>query len=190
MARESKFTTDDLYDKTRSLLFQYGYDSFHFGLLAEQLGVTRSALYKYFRNKDELITEFMLFEMNQFLSELERIDEYNHFEEQLDFLLKLIFKYSKIHQILLMIYRIPNSNHEKVLVNIQKLEEQHGHMYTYLNQFVKLGRKEKKLKPYLPDEMILGLIFQTVNIPNHSNIPDDEWRELIKESLLQGIARI
>ena len=51
MARESKFTTEELYNLTRSLLYDFGYDRFHFGLLAEQLGVTRSALYKYYGTK-------------------------------------------------------------------------------------------------------------------------------------------
>ncbi len=70
MARESKFTIDELYTKTRSFFIHHGYDGFHFGLLAERLGVTRSALYKYYRNKDELITEFMLYEMERFLREV------------------------------------------------------------------------------------------------------------------------
>lgn len=190
MARESKFTTEELYNLTRSLLYDFGYDGFHFGLLAEQLGVTRSALYKYYRNKDELITEFMLFEMEQFIHDLERINQFNQFEAQLDFLLHLIFKYSKIHQILLIIYRIPKSNKKKVRENIQKLDAQHHEMYAHLNQFIQLGRKEGKLKAELPDEMILGFIFQTVNIPNHSNLPQEQWRELLKEILLKGMYKI
>lgn len=187
MARESKFTIDELYTKTRSLLIHHGYDGFHFGLLAERLGVTRSALYKYYRNKDELITEFMLYEMERFLRELKQIDQYETFEGQLDYLLELIFKYRKIHQILLTIFRIPPSTHEKVQENINILEEKHLDMYSHLKRFIHLGRKEKKLKPHFPDEMILGFIFQTVNIPKQPDLSSEKWRDMLKEFLLRGM---
>lgn len=190
MARESKFTKKELYNHTRSILFNHGYDGFHFGLLAEQLDVTRSALYKYYRNKDELITDFMLFEMEQFLTDLEKINEHKHFETQLEYLLQLIFTYQKIHQILLIIYQIPKNSDIKVRENINKLESQHDEMYVYLNQFIQLGRKEGKLKAELPDEMILGFIFQTVNIPNYSNLPEEKWRELLKDFLTNGMYEV
>ena len=41
-------------------------------MLAEKLNITRAALYKYFNNKDELITEYMAFEMERFLQDLEK----------------------------------------------------------------------------------------------------------------------
>jgi len=82
MARESKFTKSELYQATNRLLLQYGYAGFHFGLLAEQLNVSRAALYKYFNNKDELITEYMAYEMEQFMQDLEKVNKYHSFEEQ------------------------------------------------------------------------------------------------------------
>lgn len=187
MARESKFTKNELYKATNRLLLQYGYTGFHFGLLAEQLNITRAALYKYFDNKDELITEYMAFEMERFLQDLEKIKEYSSFVEQLDHLLEVIFKYSKIHQILSIIFQIPKSEHEKVNETLQKLKHQHDTMYTYLNDFVELGKKEAILKPIFPNHVILGFIFQTVNIPNVSQLPEHDWKNLIKEFLSYGM---
>lgn len=187
MARESKFTIDELYHLTRNLLIRHGYDSFHFGLLAEQLDITRSALYKYYNNKDELITEFMVFEMERFLQELKKIEQYGHFEEQLEYLLEVIFKYSKIHQILSMVYQIRKSNHPKVIEMIERLEKQHDEMYSYLSDFIHLGRKEERLKSEFPDSLILGFIFQTVDIPNHSKLPKEQWKNLIMKFLCHGM---
>lgn len=187
MARESKFTKSELYQATNRLLLQYGYAGFHFGLLADELNVTRAALYKYFDNKDELITEYMAFEMERFMQDLEKITEYQRFEEQLDYLLTVIFKYSKIHRILSLIFQIPESEHLKVKETLHQLKRQHDKMYAYLNDFIELGRKEKMVKPIFPNHVILGFIFQTVNIPNLTKLPEGEWKNLIKEFLKYGM---
>src|SRR5690606_4327929 len=183
MARESKFTKSDLYKATHHLLLQHGYAGFHFGLLAEKLNITIAALYKYYNNKDELITEYMAFEMERFLNDLEKIEEYSRFEDQLDFLLREILIYSNIHQILVWVFQIPKSKHAKVNQTLQQLEHQHEKMYALLNGFIRLGKKEKMLKPELPDHLLLGFIFNAVNIPNRSQLPEEAWTNLIKEFL-------
>lgn len=187
MARESKFTKSELYQATNQLLLQYGYAGFHFGLLAERLNVTRAALYKYFNNKDELITEYMAYEMSRFMQDLEKIKNYHRFEEQLDHLLDVIFQYSKIHRILSLIFQIPESDHAKVNETLHYLKRQHDKMYAYLNDFIELGKKEKLLKPMFPNHVILGFIFQTVNIPNLTKLPEQEWKDLMKEFLKYGM---
>lgn len=186
MAR-SKFTKNELYQATNQLLLQHGYEGFHFGLLAKQLNITRAALYKYYNNKDELITEYMDVEMNRFMEDLERIQQYPHFKEQLDYLLDVIFKYSKIHQILSLVFQIPTSDSSKVNETLHQLEVQHEKMYSYLNDFIQLGKREKLLKPEFPDHLILGFIFQTVNIPNQSKLPEQEWKDLVMKFLLDGM---
>ena len=72
MARERKFSTDDLFQASKQLLLQHGYEGFTFSLLADQFDVCR-ALYKYYENKEELITDFMIYEMGKFLFELKEI---------------------------------------------------------------------------------------------------------------------
>lgn len=88
---------------------------------------------------------------------------------------------------MLTIFRIPPSTHEKVQENINILEEKHLDMYSHLKRFIHLGRKEKKLKPHFPDEMILGFIFQTVNIPKQPDLSSEKWRDMLKEFLLRGM---
>lgn len=187
MARGSKFTKTELFQATNELLLQHGYAGFHFGLLAEKLNVTRAALYKYFDNKDELITEYMAYEMDRFLQDLGKMKEFPHFEEQLDYLLKVIFQYTGIHRILSMIFQIPQSDHGKVNETLKQLEVQHNKMYTDLNNFIQLGKNEKKVREILPNHLILGFIFQTVNIPNLTGLPHEEWKKLIKEFLSYGM---
>ncbi|MBU8918036.1 TetR/AcrR family transcriptional regulator [Neobacillus sp. 114] len=187
MARERKFSTEELFQYTKQLLLEHGYEGFTFSLLAERLEISRGAIYKYFENKEELITDFMLFEMKYFLAELKEIAELNDFDRQFEFLFELIFRNREIHQLIEIGRQIPSSLNEKVRNNTQNLEKMHLEMYSYMQNFVTLGKGENKLKPHIPDVLVLGIIFQTIAIPNHFGIPQDLWVQSIKEIISHGM---
>jgi len=187
MARERKFSTEDVYQATKQILLTYGYEGFNFSLLAEQLDISRGAIYKYFDNREELITSFMLYELRLFLVELKSIEKLHSFEEQLDFLLDLIFKNSTVPKLIEIGRRIPVNDNEKVKENIEELEHLHLKMYKHLQGFIDLGRQEQKLKASIPDSLILAIIFQSILIPNHFGVSQTEWIRSIKEVLCYGI---
>jgi TetR/AcrR family transcriptional regulator, repressor of fatR-cypB operon len=187
MARDRKFSTNDLFKRTMELLLQYGYEGFTFSLLADQLDVSRGTLYKYYENKEELITDFMIHEMNLFLEELKNIRKIEGFESQVDFLLELIFKNASIPPLIDIGKSIPGNINQKVRENQNKLEQQRFAMYHNLQEFIDLGRKEGKLKDNLPDSLVLGFIFQTIAIPNHFAIPRSQWVNSIKEIICHGM---
>lgn len=190
MARERKFSKQELFQLTKELLLQHHYEGFTFSLLAQQLNVSRGTLYKYYENKEELISDFMLDEMDQFLSSLKGIKHHNGFDAQFDFLLNLILHRTDIHQLIEMGQQIPININKKVRTNKKKLKSMHLDMYQHLQNFIELGRDEEKLKPHLADGLILGFIFQTVSIPNHFGIPQQEWIASIKEVLRDGLLAI
>ncbi|MCM3570694.1 TetR/AcrR family transcriptional regulator [Neobacillus mesonae] len=179
MARERKFTTDELFEATKQLLLHQGYEGFTFGLLADNLKVSRGAIYKYYENKEELITNFIFYEMDQFLLKLKKINQHQGFEAQFHFLLNLIFSYSDIQKLIKIGQQLPGYQ--------DKFKTLHSDMYQYLQGFIELGKKEGKLKRHLPNNLILGYIFQSVAIPNHSGIPHSEWASSIKEIICHGM---
>jgi len=187
MARERKFSTEELYLATKQILLQHGYEGFNFSVLAEQLDITRGAIYKYFDNREELITNFMLYEMKLFLLELKEIEQYHAFDDKLTFLLELIFKKSTVPQLIEIGQRIPINGNMKVKENIYQLEKLHLEMYKHLQGFIDLGRQEQKLKASIPDSLILGIIFQSIMIPNHFGITQSAWVRSIKEVLCYGM---
>ncbi|WP_168733987.1 TetR/AcrR family transcriptional regulator [Metabacillus sediminilitoris] len=81
------FQAKELFQTTKHSLIELGYDGFTFSLLADKLNVARGTLYKYYENKDELISSFLVFEMNEFLLELKQIDTIKGFKRQFDFLM-------------------------------------------------------------------------------------------------------
>ncbi|ULT57257.1 TetR/AcrR family transcriptional regulator [Neobacillus drentensis] len=189
MARERKFSTDNLFLVTKQMLLAHGYEGFSFSLLADQLEISRGAIYKYYDNKEELITDYMLYEMEHFLAELKDIESVDGFDAQFDFLINLIFKNSTIPHMIELGRRIPINGNQKVKENHEKLDKQHLDMYQHLQGFISLGRQELKLKETLPDPLILGFIFQTIMIPNHFGIPHSIWISSIKEMIRHGMLR-
>jgi TetR/AcrR family transcriptional regulator, repressor of fatR-cypB operon len=189
MARERKFSTDELFQATKLLLLKQGYEGFTFSLLADYLHVSRGAIYKYYENKEELISEFMLYEMNHFLEDIKGIEQIDSFQDQLDFLIRIMFKNEKIQPLIEMGKEIPINTNQKARENKVKLDLLHLHMYHFLQEFVYKGKDEKILKASIPDTLILGYIFQSVSIPNHFDIPHQEWVDSIKEMICHGILK-
>ncbi len=186
MARERKFNTVELFHEAKQLLLQYGYDGFTFSLLADRMEVSRAALYKYYDNKEQLITDFMIYEMEEFLHELKVIEEQDGFEKQFDFLIDLIFKKTEVHHLIKTAQHVLIIS-EHSFKNKDKLQKLPLEMYKFLQGFVLLGKNEGKLKNHLPDGLIIGFILQTVAIPNHFGIPRDEWIHSIKEIIGNGM---
>lgn len=187
MARERKFSIQELFAETREIILQNGYEGFTFSVLADCMNVSRGTLYKYYENKEGLITEYIMHEMNSFLGELKQLEEHKTFEAQFDFIIDLIFKNMEIHQLIMVAEQISKYSNEKVKTNKEQLKMLHFKMFTFLRNFVVLGKKEGKLRTDIPDELVLGFVFQTINIPNHHKVPLIEWVAWIKEILRNGM---
>ncbi|WP_029268209.1 TetR/AcrR family transcriptional regulator [Virgibacillus alimentarius] len=187
MARERKFSTDALYRETKHILLQDGYEGFTFGILASNLGVSRGALYKYYDHKDDLITDYMVYETEQSVEKLKQIDAINDFEDQFDYLLEVILKDTDIHRIRQMAMNLPQTNHEKTEANKQKIMDLHQTMYHSMQGFVDKGKRESKLKQELPNDLIIGFLFGTIDLPKPKSIAYFEWIKSIKEIIRHGM---
>ena len=190
MTRERKFSTQEIFKATNSLLLRYGYEGFTFSLLAESLDVSRAAIYKYYPNKEELIIDYMVYEMTKMLIDLQKIDQSATFSAQLNELITLIFTYKDIHQILGMVHQFKESSSAMIMEKKKQLEKLHLDMYQYLEGLMVQGKKEKVLRDTLSNDVILGCIFQSIAIPNHRGIPEHEWIQSIKDVVCYGIFEI
>lgn len=187
MARERKFTQSELFQEVERLLLAYGYEGFTFSLLAENLDVSRGTIYKYFENKDELIIDFMIYEMESYLIELDKINDHSDFYTQFDYLFELMFKNKEIHQLIGIGKHMVSKNNIEIEEKEKKLKLLHLEMYYRLENFIKLGKKENIIKQELLDAVILGYIFQAISIPNHFQIPQEDWVKAIKEMIKYGM---
>jgi TetR/AcrR family transcriptional regulator, repressor of fatR-cypB operon len=186
MARERKISTEELYQATKQLLLDRGYDGYTFTLLANRLDVSRAAIYKYYENKEELLSEYMIYELQLFIDNLSIVNQEKTFQDQFHALFNFIFNDMSIYKIREIGMQIPTVN-QKVAKNKHKLEKMHIQLYTSLQKFIEFGRREKVLKEDIPPSLVLGLIFQTVNIPNMDGIPHSDWVDKIKEIMCHGM---
>ncbi|WP_042144481.1 TetR/AcrR family transcriptional regulator [Paucisalibacillus sp. EB02] len=186
MARERKFSREELYRSTKELLLQYGYEGYTFTLLANQLNVSRAAIYKYYENKEELLSEYMLYELTSFLYLLKKVTREKTFTDQFHALFDVIFADMSLYQLREIGIQIPKVN-KKVAANKQNISEIVTELYTSLQHFIDLGRSEKKLRDDIPSNLIIGMIFQTVNIPNTEGVPHQDWVKKIKEVICHGV---
>ena len=188
MARERKFTDDELFKATKLLLIGDGYDAFTFSKLASVMEVSRGSIYKYYENKDELISEFLMYEMNRFLQQFNELDKSGDFRTHFSIVIDFIFEHSEIHQVLEIINQIPKKTSNRVISSNQKqLNVYHTDMYKQFQGLIEQGKREQVIKSHLSDAIMLGMIFQTIAIPNHFEIPRNEWIASIKEILSKGM---
>ena len=187
MARERKFSTKDIFSESKKLLLEHGYERYNIGLLAEKLNVSRAAIYKYYTNKDELIVDFMLDEMDEMIAEFNNIDSTATFEAQLNGVLNTIFNSKDLHQIFTYTHLIDAKDNEIISEKLEKLNALHIEMYKPLMGLIAKGKQENLIHQNLPESVMISFIFQSITIPNHMNEPKDIFLDSIRTLVLNGL---
>ena len=188
MVREKKFSTEDIYLQTHDLLIKEGYEKFSFSLLANSLAVSRAAIYKYYTNKDELISDYLVGQMKQMMEEFHQINWSLDYSDRFDQLFELIFKYREAH---LISNALP---HDKMIISTEKQKQKetvsgevHGQFFNYIQQFIQTGKTNGHIKKEIPDSLIVGIIFHSINIPDRSNLSSQERAYFIKMIIKNGV---
>ena len=187
MARERKFSTKDIFAKTKQLLLENGYERYNIGLLAEKLNVSRAAIYKYYTNKDELIVDFMLDEMDEMIAEFSNVNQHASFNDQLNCVLNTIFESKDLHHILGFAHVIDAKDNEAIAQKLEKLNALHLEMYKPLMRLIEKGKREQLIHQDLPESVMISFIFQSINIPNHMNEPQETFLNSLRKLILNGL---
>ena len=187
MGRIRKFSLAELFDATEQLLLSVGYEGFTIGLLADQLNVSRAAIYKQYTNKEALIADFMLERMILFIKELESIPQQQPFEVQIDYFLQVIFRSKDVHQVLSYANVIQPRGNEEIELKLKQLSGLHFEMYAPMQKIIEQGKREGKVKAYLQNDLILAFLFQAIAIPNHSRLGDQQFLASVKDMIFSGI---
>ncbi len=187
MGRDRKFSKTDLFIATKKQILQVGYDGFRISHLAEALEVSRAAIYKQYVNKDELLIDFMLFEMEKSITDLQKVRQDGTFEQQLEDLLLRMSHFNEVHQLLGMTSLIQNIS-EEIIRKKEQLASMHKDLYAPLIRIVTNGKKENYIASHLPDFLIMAFIFQTIDIPSQQNLSKAEQLQYIKQLILHGVS--
>ena len=187
MGRTKKFTDEQLWEATKELLLQVGYEAFTVSLLAEKMSVSRAVIYKYYPNKEELIVQSMLEKKGGSAKIWTEVDTRQSLDDVFRGVLQRIFRMKELHNVLGLATKIANVN-DIVSEKKEKLAKMHHEMYKPLLCLVAKGKEEKLIAQQKNDFLILGFIFSVINIPNHMNLSDEQFLGELELLLLNGMA--
>ncbi|WP_431027901.1 TetR/AcrR family transcriptional regulator [Lysinibacillus sp. LZ02] len=187
MARERKFSTTEIFRETERLLLTVGYEGYNISLLAEALNVSRAAIYKYYTNKEELVVDFMLEHIQQMIVQFAAVDNEQAFEHQLDEVLDIILASKDLHHIFSMAHVIEPKGKQEIVDKMEHLSRLHQEMYVPLQAMINKGKEAGIVDNTIPNSLIIAFIFQSIDLPNHMNVPDEVFLPALKKLVKTGI---
>ncbi|MDN6327224.1 MAG: TetR/AcrR family transcriptional regulator, partial [Alkalibacterium sp.] len=187
MSRKKKITLEDLFKHTHQLLMTTGYDQFTFGILADHLNVSRTAIYKYYSNKDELINDYLTFKMKRFLQDFEEMEWSDDVEEHFKQMFQLIFDYSDIHH-LSNVFLQKLSLQGKSLKDDENVSDLlHDIVLNHIKTFIVKGKDQGYFNASIPTSLLISMIFHSVMIVDRSGLTSSERAGYIHEILANGM---
>lgn len=187
MARQRKMNITELMEATESLLLEKGYEGFHFKALSERLDVARSTIYEYYKNKDELIADYMTSLMDQVMQKIDRLSQQPDAFMTLKDLLYLFMEYSQVYDMIKMRPSLDKSASPEVKKQLEQLDAQSGRLFQLLMTLIEKAKNEGSIRAGLPSSLIAGVFFQSVLIQNSEGIPKEEWAKMLFDMIENGI---
>ncbi|MDR7315844.1 TetR/AcrR family transcriptional regulator [Brevibacillus nitrificans] len=186
MMAKQKMNINELYAATGKILVEKGYAGFHFKLVSDQLNVSRSTIYEYFSNKDELIASLMVHLMDTIMAEYEGLDRISEPLEKLRRIFDSFMKYAHLHQILLFAPFVNGESSPSVKKDLVTLRQQHHTLTSVLTEVIDACKEAGSIRPDIPSSLVASLLFQSIQIPKNKSVEDAEWSEMIFRVLLEG----
>jgi len=185
MARQ-KLHIDELYEVTGKILIEKGYAGFHFKLVSDQLNVSRSTIYEYFSNKDELIASLMVHLMDTIMAEYEGLEHVETPMQKLRHIFDSFMKYAHIHQILLFAPFVNGDASDNVKKSMATLRQQHHTLNRMLTDVIETCKQFGSIRADVPSALVASLLFQAIQIPKSRETSETDWNSLIFNVLLEG----
>lgn len=187
MARQRITNRQELMKAAETLLLEKGYKGFHFKGLSEYLQIARSTIYEYYRNKDELIADYMKSLMEEIIGRCDKLNQIEHPLEKLKEMLVIFFDYSYIHQILQIRPFIEESPSDSIVKNLQILDRYHNELFSLIISFIEDAKNAHILRNDIPTIVIASILFSAIEIPNMTGQPQDLWADMLFNILLEGM---
>lgn len=187
MARERKFTQEELFFATHKLMLILGYDQFSFLKLSEELQVSRSALYKYYKNKDALLRDYLNIKLEEMVNKMSSTKWAPNYNEKLSQLIYLIFEYADTHSISDM---IPTSRWTEINRNdpaVKRAITLHHQFFSFIESVIEEGKDKGILNQEIPSSIIIEMLFHSITLPNRAGLTELQRAEQITNIVLYGI---
>lgn len=186
MKIRKKLGHEAIMEKTEKLLLEQGYGGFNFSILSKHLNIGRSTLYEYYASKDELVAAYMTELMESYTEELTLITAESDAETQLVDLIKLMIKYAHIHDVLQMIPLMQSDSKPVQKVKADFIED-HLVIINHIIDIVEFGKEQAVIREEIPTNILVNLLFNTINKPSSNEMDLDTWADWVWEIIANGV---
>lgn len=187
MARQRTLEKERLFEETEKLLLEEGYHSFHFQALSKRLGVARSTIYNYYSKKEELVTEYMMYIIDQIMQRMEKAAAIEPFEEKLKAFLRVWIDYADIHQSLQILPVMDHHASPLVEKNVERLFSFFGTLNRHVQLLIEEGKASGHIDRNLSGTALNAIIMSLVRAPN-AKLSRDVWVDTIYAVLTKGMS--
>lgn len=102
MISQSEIKYNRLMEKAQELFLKFGYKATSMDQIAEEAGISKMTIYRYFKSKEDLFVKTILSVMEKYFKYIkDNMDEIEGTLEKIDFLLNLGLEYSKEYSLAL-----------------------------------------------------------------------------------------
>ncbi|MGL4523550.1 MAG: TetR/AcrR family transcriptional regulator [Bacilli bacterium] len=188
MGRKKKVEKQHLYVLLRTLLPLHGYERLTFSLLAKELEIGRSTIYEYFTNKDELIVNYMLYDMNELLERWNVIAVSNVSDiQKITQMISLFHTYSAVHQGVKAIPSVRKQADESLLLLLFELRTLHDQLFASITTTISNAIKNGTLTKECDAIAVSQFIFYSIDMPKPPHLNEEEWLLQLHNLILNGI---
>lgn len=181
-----KLNRIELMKTTEKLLLEQGYGGFNFSALSSLLEIGRSTLYEYYASKDELVVDYMHELMVNYTAELTAIANHENAKDQLIQLIELMIKYAHIHNILKMIPLLESDSQAVIRMKKQFIDD-HLQIIEQIKSIIHHGKQKNIVREEIPTDVLVNLLFNTINKPASLKMDNKTWAKWIWEILYKGM---
>ncbi|GEN53987.1 TetR/AcrR family transcriptional regulator [Halobacillus faecis] len=187
MGRKRILTKEEILNETGALLRREGIHGVHFKKLAEELQVSRSTLYEYFKNKEDLILSYMRTMMEDMTAQIDAIPEEDAPNQKLYHLLFIFLDHAETHHIDQMIRELQSSDHTLALFYRTKIHEDLMGTYDQMLKWIEDAKRTGIWKDDIESEMVADLIFHSILFPTRHKYGVKEMTDQLFRMIEYGL---
>lgn len=187
MGRKRILTKEEIFNKTGEVLRSEGISGVHFKKLSSELQVSRSTLYEYFKNKDDLILAYMKEMMDEMDRKINAIPEGEAPNDKLFRLLHIFLAHAETYHIDQMIRELQTSNKNLAHFFRTKIHEDLMETYAMMVRWIKETKQQGIWKDSVNEELIGDLIFHSILFPNRQKLGAQEMAKQLFEMIECGV---
>lgn len=183
MGRAKTIDELQLFQETEKIILESGYAGFHFKALSERLGVARSTIYNYYSKKEELITAFMVHQLQQVVDHMDGIIEE---PDPLWKLIRLFGKYVNIHQMMQVMPYIDKNATEQVQKSVKEMFALFQEMRGKITKILEQEQQMERVRKDIPVETLVGYVMASVRIP-YRHTSNEAWAKEVYQLVRDGL---